>query len=92
LTPNGSPCALKLRRALCGTKQASRMWQLKLHLVDKMGFVHSTHDPCLFSTRIDGVLVVGVYVDGIIVAHNGIKHLEWFTNEFTGQNCFRAKC
>ena len=94
LAPNGSPCVLKLRKALYGTKQASRMWQLKLrkHLVDKMGFMNSTHDPCLFSRRVgDGVFVVGVYVDDIIVAHNGIKHLEWFTNEFTGPNGFRAK-
>ena len=34
---------------------------------------------------------MGVYVDDIIVAHNGTKHLEWFTSEFTGPNGFRAK-
>ena len=94
-SPDGTPCVLKLRKALYGTKQASRMWQLKLrsHLVDKMGFTNSTHDPCLFSRRVDGsVLVVGVYVDDIIVSHNGIKHLEWFSrSEFTGPNGFRAK-
>ena len=44
--PNGSPCVLKLRKALYGTKQASRMFQLKLriHLVDKMGFINSAHN------------------------------------------------
>ena len=92
--PDGSPCVLRLRKALYGTKQASRMWQLKLrkHLVDKMGFTNSTHDPCLFCRRVDdSVLVVGVYVDDIIVAHNGTKHLEWFTTQFTGPNGFRAK-
>jgi len=53
-TPDGTPCVLKLRKALYGIKQASRMWQLKLrkHLVDKMGFTNSTHDPCLFSRRV----------------------------------------
>ena len=94
ISSNGAPCVLKLRKALYGTKQASRMWQLKLrkHLVDKMGFTNSTHDPCLFSRRIDGsILVVGVYVDDIIVSHNGTKHLEWFKAEFTGPNGFRAK-
>jgi len=93
-TPDGTPCVLKLRKALYGTKQASRMWQLKLrkHLVDKMGFTNSTHDPCLFSRRVDdSILVVGVYVDDIIVSHNGPKHLEWFKSEFTGPNGFRAK-
>jgi len=29
-TRDGTPCVLKLRKALYGTKQASRMWQLKL--------------------------------------------------------------
>jgi len=70
------------------------MWQLKLrtHLVDTMGFTNSTHDLCLFSRRMnDSVLVEGVYVDDIIVSHNGNKHLEWFKNEFTGPNGFRAK-
>jgi len=93
-TPDGTPCVLRLRKALYGTKQASRMWQLKLrkHLVDKMGFTNSTHDPCLFSRRVsDSILVVGVYVDDIIVSHNGAKHLEWFKSEFTGPSGFRAK-
>jgi hypothetical protein len=91
---NGLPCVLKLRKALYGTKQASRMWQLKLrkYLVESMNFTNSIHDPCLFSRRVsDSVLIVGVYVDDIIVAHNGNKHLEWFRSKFTGPDGFRAK-
>ena len=57
-----------------------------------MGFNSSTHDPCLFARRGgDSILVVGVYVDDMIVAHNGDKHLEWFRSEFTGPSGFRAK-
>ena len=57
-----------------------------------MGFTNSTHDPCLFSRRVDdSILVVGVYVDDIIVSHNDPKHLEWFNMHFTGPNGFRAK-
>ena len=92
--PNGLPCVLKLRKALYGTKQASRMWQLKLrkYLVESMNFINSTHDPCLFSRRVsDSIIVVGVYVDDIIVAHNGTPHLEWFKSKFTGPDGFRAK-
>ena len=72
---------LKLRKSLYGTKQASRMWQLKLRSkLIEMGFVNSTHDPCLFSKR-DGkkIMLIGVYVDDIILAHNDDKLLTWFT-------------
>ena len=90
---NGKSYVLKLKRALYGTKQASRMWQLKLrsHLITKMGFTNSSHDPCLFSRHWDDgtVILVGVYVDDIILAHNG--KLDWFIKEFTGPNGFRAK-
>jgi len=90
---NGKSYVLKLKKSLYGTKQASRMWQLKLrnHLVNNMGFTNSTHDPCLFSRRWDDgtVMIVGVYVDDIVVAHNG--KLAWFVEEFTGPKGFRAK-
>ena len=32
-----------------------------------------------------------MYVDDIIVAHNGNKHLEWFRSKFTGPDGFRAQ-
>ena len=90
---HGKSYVLKLKRALYGTKQASRMWQLKLrsHLISKMGFTNSSHDSCLFSRHWDDgtVILVGVYVDDIILAHNG--KLSWFINEFTGPKGFRAK-
>ena len=90
---DGRSYVLKLKRALYGTKQASRMWQLKLrsHLMEHMGFSNSSHDPCLFSRRWDDgtVILVGVYVDDIVVAHNG--KLQWFIDEFTGPKGFRGK-
>ena len=83
---NGKSYVLKLKRALYGTKQASRMWQLKLrsHLITKMGFTNSSHDPCLFSRHWDDgtVILVGVYVDDIILAHNGIMVVQG------GGDCF----
>jgi hypothetical protein len=64
-------------KSLYGTKQASRLWQLKLrdHLVNKMGFINSVCDPCLHVKRDDrgGVMILGVYVDDIILAHKNIK-------------------
>ena len=37
------------------------------------------------------MIIVGVYVDDIIVAHNGEAHLEWFKTKFIGPDGFRAK-
>ena len=75
---------LKLRKALYGTKQASRMWQLKLrsHLVDKMGFNNSNNAPCLFSRRWDdgSVILIGIYVDDIVCAHKGSKFCLLYTS------------
>ena len=47
---DGKPRVLKLIKSLYGTKQASRLWQLKLRdfLVNVMGFENSTVDPCLY--------------------------------------------
>lgn len=85
--------ALKLRRSLYGTKQASRMWQLKLRSkLIEMGFSNSEHDPCLFCRRSkNGIMLIGVYVDDIVVAHNNEAELHWFTKTFTGPHGFNAK-
>ena len=91
----GKPQVLRLLRALYGSKQASRLWQqhLKHHLVSKMGFTNSLHDPCLFVKHfVDGsCCIVGVYVDDIILAHNGKDTLGWFTEGLGGPGGFRAK-
>ena len=84
---HGNPMVLKLRKALYGTKQASRQWSIALrdHLVKKMGFANSIHDPCLYSKTDNKSrkIIVGVYVDDIILAYNGDKEvLTWFTKEF----------
>ena len=40
----------------------------------------------------DGVLmIVGVYVDDLVVAHNSSELLAWFVEEFTGPKGFNAK-
>ena len=54
-----------------------------------LGFTNSVTDPCLFVKRDgDNVLIVGTYVDDIVVAHKG-DGFEWFKKEFT--SAFRSK-
>ena len=89
---HGVPMVLKLHKALYGTKQASRQWAITLRkfLVDELKFKNSTHDPCLF-TRVekDGrKMIIGVYVDDLIVAYHDKASLDRFSKEFTGK--FRA--
>ena len=76
---------LYLKRALYGTKQASRLWQNTLcsFLVDELHFKRSTTDPCLFRYQKgkDSILL-GIYVDDIIVAYRGNDTFSWFHQEF----------
>ena len=91
----GRPKVLKLKKALYGTKQASKLWQdtLVRHLTKNMGFKQLSYDPCLFIKHdaSHGIMIVGVYVDDVIVAHNSPELLSWFKREFTGPNGFNSK-
>lgn len=57
-----------------------------------MSSFNSSNNPCLFSRRdSDGsVLIVGVYVEDIILAHIG-NILRWFVDKFTDPKGFTAK-
>ena len=81
---------LKLKKALYGTKQASRLWQQTLAaFLIKLGFIRSSSDPCIFLLEKDkGILIIGIYVDDIILAHNRIL-FQWFCDIFLGR--FRGK-
>ena len=57
--------------------------------LESIKFKRSTSDPCIFMyDGGSGALVIGVYVDDIILAHDG-KLFNWFVKEFTTR--FRAK-
>ena len=88
----GRPKLLKLQKALYGTKQASKLWQdtLVRHLKN-MGFHQLKYDPCIFMMKVRShSLVVGVYVDDVVLAHDSPELLRWFTEKFTGDGGFNA--
>ena len=93
----GRPKVLKLRKALYGTKQASKLWQdtLVRHLTIKMGYTQLKSDPCIF-IKVHGdeasqrVTYVGVYVDDVLVAHDKSGVLDQFTKQFLGPGGFNA--
>ena len=59
----------KLNRSLYGLKQCPRCWNttLDVHL-KKLGFLESNSDPCIYIAVVDKMVVIGVYVDDIIIA------------------------
>ena len=78
---------LHLRRALYGTKQASRLWQDELRrFLTNLGFVQSKADPCVYRLQKGKQeILLGVYVDDIITAHSGDKLFEDFKASFNAR-------
>ena len=86
----------KLKKALYGTKQAARLWQTQLaKFLESIGFKRSTTDPCLFlyTDTADKIIICGIYVDDLIVAHNNMDLFKWFESRFcdTKNGGFNAK-
>ena len=63
----------KLKRSLYGLKQSPHCWNSILdEYLKQLGFVRSTSDPCIYVGS-DGEMIVGVYVDDIIIAGKSEK-------------------
>ena len=94
---DGHTQVLLLRKALYGTKQASRLYQQLLvkRLLD-IGFKQSSHDPCVFRYKGEhGECIVAAYVDDLLVGTSSPSTSKWFADNFTrsesNPNGFRAK-
>jgi len=69
--PGKADEVFRLNLALYGTKQAGRLWGIKLDKeLRAMGAVRSKVDPCLYtwSHPVHGLVYILVYVDDLIVA------------------------
>jgi hypothetical protein len=67
---------LRLRKALYGLRQTSRVWNAKLDSILKgMGFEQSPHEAAIYQRGNEGnTLLVGVYVDDLVIT--GTKDVE----------------
>jgi hypothetical protein len=74
-------CVLKIQRSLYGLKQAARDWNetCKAAILN-LGFRQAYADPCIFMHK-SGV-ILGVYVDDIVVAAKRLPDVNWFKSEF----------
>ena len=76
---------LRLGKAHYGLKQAPRAWYFKLHTcLTSLGFIKSNYEQSLYLKRSDAnTLIVGVYVDDLIVTGSNSAVIETFKYEMT---------
>uniref|UniRef100_A0ACD5U6F7 Uncharacterized protein n=1 Tax=Avena sativa TaxID=4498 RepID=A0ACD5U6F7_AVESA len=76
---------LRLQKALYGLRQAPRAWNAKLDSsLLGLGFVHSQAEHTVYRRGGgDQLLLVGVYVDDLIIAGSSIEEVKRFKEEMT---------
>lgn len=81
---NSTVC--KLLRALFGLKQSPRRWNMKIDafLTKDLQFCAVSLDPCLYARfSNEGVLLLTLYVDDLLVAGSCAKSIVWIKGEFS---------
>jgi hypothetical protein len=74
---------LRLRKVLYGLRQALRAWNSKLDdTLKKMDFVQSKHEHAIYKrSHGDVILLVGVYVDNLVITGSSLTAVEEFKEE-----------
>jgi hypothetical protein len=74
---------LRLSKALYSLRQAPRAWNSKLDdTLKKMNFVQSEHEHAMYRhSHGDDILLVGVYVDDLVITGSSFAAVEEFKKE-----------
>jgi hypothetical protein len=74
---------VRLRKALYSLQQAPRAWNSKLDdTLKKMDFVQSEHEHAMYRhSHSDDILLVGVYVDDLVITKSSLAAVEEFKEE-----------
>jgi hypothetical protein len=83
IIPSKENKVLRLRKALYGLRQAPRAWNTKLDsTLKQMGFEQSSHEAAVYRRGKDGnALLVGVYVDDLVITGTKEAEVEAFKEE-----------
>ncbi|WVZ88501.1 hypothetical protein U9M48_035018 [Paspalum notatum var. saurae] len=78
---------LRLRKALYGLRQAPRAWNIKLDTtLATFGFKKCSSEHALYTRRSkEGILIVGVYVDDLIVTGSEQQEINKFKSEMAAK-------
>ena len=72
----------RLKRSIYGLKQSSRCSNSTIDgYLKQLGFLQSNCDPCVYTMAVDEIVVVGVYVDDIVVACKSEVRLKEFKQD-----------
>ncbi|XP_074327045.1 uncharacterized protein LOC141664984 [Apium graveolens] len=77
----------KLLKALYGLRQAPRAWYSKLNkFLERLGFQRCPYEHAVYTRKIEGnILVVGVYVDELLITGTSISIIKEFKQEMNKQ-------
>lgn len=82
-TPDSNEVAWLLVKSLYGLKQSGLLWNKEINkFLLELGFKRSRMDPCLYSYRHNGKLVVlGLYVDGVVLVGEDDTDSDWVMHQ-----------
>ena len=80
----------RLKKSLYGLKQSSRCWNQVLDAQLKgMGFQQSQSDPCVYTSKKDGLFIIAVYVDDILLCAKSEETIAQVKQDL--EKCFQLK-
>ena len=75
--PGKEHLVCKLKRSLYGLKQSPRCWnKVFTQFMKTIGFTQSTADPCIYVHVGDGLSIIALYVDDLIIASKTDKEMK----------------
>lgn len=67
----------KLRKSLHGLKQSPRCWNKALReYVEKIGFIQTSGDPCIYDRRGETLAIIAIYVDDLIILAGNASEMQ----------------
>jgi transposase InsO family protein len=90
----GANIVCKLNKTLYGTKQAPHEWNNELSsFIESLGFKRCGSDTCVYvkKSKSGGTIIVGIFVDDIVIAYKKKDEREWEENKNSLMRKYKMK-